>query len=843
MAALVLLAPGLAPSARRADAVVLVEVGDERPHVREFVEHHLAVGFARVYAVLSVEANESRRHLSVDEVNATLQSYPRDVVRVVPRSGQHNQQHVHHGTALLISRAVRDAGGAPLWICAIDADEYVTPVDPWQRVPSLLAMYEAAGQRHIGVEKLWFGGAHDPELERCVGGPLIARFTQHGPKASAGKVCFHSSVLPPPPPPGGADVFRDANGRLVSGVHSIAGLTQERVQADLTGNRALFVSHFKPQSWAEYSRRYSWNKYQQAKYPNASNGAGGGAGRANGPARWRTGAGGTVEELYQGMREYGSGLPYAGHLHRAMRACAVDGSTIAAQLEACGERGRRLCRADCRAAKRQHRCAESEAEEAAWRARGYAPEQEHPPHAIMRGPHASVVVDALSPLLAPRNGSCSRTDDSTDYFCALGGPADAPDGRSLSVVVNTDASDAAAICATPCARQLLVDPTWHPELLASFVAIWLGILRQRLWKDRALLRIHNARREPEPEASSAYSYVASLTYKGVPCPPTATPDGQPSMPGRGVCFVHVGKSGGGSITNALKKCLRAGGLGAGGLGTTMEIHSSLHRLPEGCESPISVRAGRLASDKRYYYHYKGSLDRGQPGYARCVATGRILLWVRDPVSRFLSTWHASTSKNDERRNTVRRSASALGLDTAETGVLDLNQILVEARRRDGGRMPGEATFAFVRTMQHGASGLATYLPNCSRGFIERLPLAFVGQTERMLDDWRALVGGVLPECGNNRSVLGQSHHFEQTSARRALSADNVAWLRAFYGDDLRCMGQLAAAGKLAPAAVAAATSPATEYAYWPLVNQSLIIKQGGRPGGRPVMERRDAQSV
>ena len=30
---------------------------------------------------------------------------------------------------------------------------------------------------------------------------------------------------------------------------------------------------------------------------------------------------------------------------------------------------------------------------------------------------------------------------------------------------------------------------------------------------------------------------------------------------------------------------------------------------------------------------------------------------------------------------------------------------------------------------------------------------------------------------------------------------------------------------------------------WPLLNQSLIIKQGGRPGARPVMERRDAQSV
>ena len=155
-------------------------------------------------------------------------------------------------------------------------------------------------------------------------------------------------------------------------------------------------------------------------------------------------------------------------------------------------------------------------------------------------------------------------------------------------------------------------------------------------------------------------------------------------------------------------------------------------------------------------------------------------------------------------------------------------------------MPGEATFAFVRTMQHAASGLATYLPNCSRGFIERLPLAFVGQTERMLDDWRALVGGVLPECGNNRSVLGQSHHFEQTSARGAVGRQCRVAAR-LYGDDLRCMGQLAAAGKLAPAAVAAATSPATQYAYWPLLNQSLIIKQGA--AGRPLRERRDAQSV
>ena len=48
-------------------AVALVEMGDERPHVREWVEYHLAVGFSHLYVTLSKQATE--------QVRATLLSY------------------------------------------------------------------------------------------------------------------------------------------------------------------------------------------------------------------------------------------------------------------------------------------------------------------------------------------------------------------------------------------------------------------------------------------------------------------------------------------------------------------------------------------------------------------------------------------------------------------------------------------------------------------------------------------------------------------------------------------------------------------------------------------------
>ena len=45
-------------------AVALVEMGDERPHVREWAEYHLAVGFSHLYVTLSKQATEEVRRAS-----------------------------------------------------------------------------------------------------------------------------------------------------------------------------------------------------------------------------------------------------------------------------------------------------------------------------------------------------------------------------------------------------------------------------------------------------------------------------------------------------------------------------------------------------------------------------------------------------------------------------------------------------------------------------------------------------------------------------------------------------------------------------------------------------------
>ena len=447
-------------------AVALVEMGDERPHVREWVDYHLAVGFSHLYVTLSKQATA--------EVRTLLLSYP--LVTVMNGTDMLG----NHGTGSMTLRAVRDAGDAPLWVCAFDADEYFSPVDPWTSAASLLARYEAAGQRHLHLPKVWFGDAHESEVKQCVDGPLIARFTQYGPEETgAGKTCFHSSILPPPPPPGGIDAFVDANGTMVEGTHAFRGLAQPVTMADVTGPRALMISHFKPQSWAEYQRRHAWNLIEQHKRPEVfhpSSSTPSASGRVHGEEKGES----SMADAFKAFVKRGSGAAYAGHLHRAIRLCAVDGSTFASQLQACGEPGQRLCRLDCRAARRRQGCAEPED------VASHAPEQEHPTRALVRGPNASAVVAALAPIL---NGSCERLARN-GYRCALGKRPARPRAwaETPAAVVSTDA---AAVCSTPCARQLLVDPKWHPELLASYVSIWLGVHRDRLWKTPKLEKLRD----------------------------------------------------------------------------------------------------------------------------------------------------------------------------------------------------------------------------------------------------------------------------------------------------------------------------------------------------------------
>ena len=62
-------------------AVALVEMGDERPHVREWVEYHLAVGFSHLYVTLSKQATEEVRATLLSAAKARIRSQARREAR------------------------------------------------------------------------------------------------------------------------------------------------------------------------------------------------------------------------------------------------------------------------------------------------------------------------------------------------------------------------------------------------------------------------------------------------------------------------------------------------------------------------------------------------------------------------------------------------------------------------------------------------------------------------------------------------------------------------------------------------------------------------------------------
>ena len=131
--------------------------------------------------------------------------------------------------------------------------------------------------------------------------------------------------------------------------------------------------------------------------------------------------------------------------------------------------------------------------------------------------------------------------------------------------------------------------------------------------------------------------------------------------------------------------------------------------------------------------------------------------------------------------------------------------------RDGGHVPGHATFSFIRSIEHGATGLATYLPDCSLAFLRRYPFFFVGRTEAMTTDWASLWRP------RHAPALGHTHQFELPYPRTLLAPEPRAWLRAFYADDLRCVGVLEAAGHLPAEYVRQLLSEQAQYAYWAAV--------------------------
>lgn len=284
-----------------------------------------------------------------------------------------------------------------------------------------------------------------------------------------------------------------------------------------------------------------------------------------------------------------------------------------------------------------------------------------------------------------------------------------------------------------------------------------------------------------------------------------------SASSRDLCSIHTGKTGGGTI-NAL--LLRE----PLGLRYVVFLHQAFFN-----SSLLQPQMGSRLSLK-YVEHlemYGGPYAEALPGFLACAGTQRVVFWVRDPVSRFLSTWHDSMPLLSL---CIWRAAASMGIvlgNSSSSDSIDLNHAIGVLARRDGGNI-GKSTLDFISTIPQGAVGVAAYLTDCSLDFLRRQPLFFVGRTEYMLHDWRVLEKMLVGKHVLNTTMPYIRHHVSFAHTRVPLSESSRELLRAFFEDDIQCMRNLERVGMLSHEYLGEVTSALAVYEHWPMLYSMIF---------------------
>ena len=306
---------------------------------------------------------------------------------------------------------------------------------------------------------------------------------------------------------------------------------------------------------------------------------------------------------------------------------------------------------------------------------------------------------------------------------------------------------------------------------------------------------------------------------------TSYPTGLPSVPAvRDICFVHVGKTGGDSIAASIH-ALQA----LGSIGGAVEVHTSRDwpshykdiAMPSDEETVQAISSGMSPRNMTYrnathegrhwwsqesgFYADAAVMVRhfrrfGAPlsnetrlSAQYCPATGHVVTWVRDPVSRLISVWNFEDQQKAERNEPL--------LD-------DLNSV-VEAfadKKVDEETRLSDMFDAFVK-VSHATSDMAFFFGNSkvkARTWEQRstnceviaegsLPLWFVGRTEHFQDDFEALLDKTI-DPRLPRISLPHTHSTGRKG--KVLSKKSVNLLRRFYKVDYECIQHLIKGGFL-----------------------------------------------
>eukprot|EP00961_Rhodomonas_salina_P071104 954796-Rhodomonas_salina.3 len=224
------------------------------------------------------------------------------------------------------------------------------------------------------------------------------------------------------------------------------------------------------------------------------------------------------------------------------------------------------------------------------------------------------------------------------------------------------------------------------------------------------------------------------------------------------------------------------------------------------------------------------------GGARCAQTGRVLLWVRDPVSRMISTWNFQDAFASP--DAVRAARSWNLVRDNETAV-DLESMLTRLASKEKAEDPEtgfEQLYSVLRCTvdSHALLDLVFYLgdmpespgsqvhrlereipktwANKSKGcqaILDQLPVYFVGRTEHEDRDWTTFSHKIT----GGRVSYPVPHTHKTNRQQKPLSVASVRYLRRFYSADYACLKSMVDKGWLSTEYWDSITSPDNVYLY------------------------------
>eukprot|EP00286_Rhodomonas_abbreviata_P024959 CAMPEP_0181307066 /NCGR_PEP_ID=MMETSP1101-20121128/10657_1 /TAXON_ID=46948 /ORGANISM="Rhodomonas abbreviata, Strain Caron Lab Isolate" /LENGTH=412 /DNA_ID=CAMNT_0023413209 /DNA_START=350 /DNA_END=1588 /DNA_ORIENTATION=+ len=288
---------------------------------------------------------------------------------------------------------------------------------------------------------------------------------------------------------------------------------------------------------------------------------------------------------------------------------------------------------------------------------------------------------------------------------------------------------------------------------------------------------------------------------------------KPSSTSLDVCFVHVGKTGGGTIWHGIRNLMKSNVIA-----NSVSLHAKVFYRDRDLDTFVSfntskvrtriMRSGNVRSGKDMHKAQRiACMYPNRESLNSCNSTGHVLLWVRDPISRLVSTWnfvknHSSQSFVNASYANVLEAAGKVGVSEIMDAEDGLN-MLVEtmARRKHTGL---EDLFTVLKAVNHATTDIAFYLGNKTnfptswadksancKEVLDRLPVFFVGREENMVEDWNMFV----KKASQGMAQAPQLEHVHQTSVNKhQLSNLSVLFLRKFYQADFECINDMVERG-------------------------------------------------